>query len=431
MQPSDKELDKLTGEAAEQVEAPGAVPDWDAMSALLDKELPQKEDRRRRPILWFVLLLLLGTGGYFLINNGYELRNGNKTISSLRSNPTIPEKQAAQSVPVISPDENINQTVTSTPGREGIQHTTTPAKHKDIQHPPIRSRKNLVVTKTASLKLSTTAGDAGEEELEIVSRQTGQAAKEYSTTITDTPASLTKPTGEVLVEVPPVAATGDKKDGKDQIIASTDTGSSIPPKKINTKKNERGFEVSLVYAPELTTIGFSEMDKPGSSYGLMVGYQLSDRVSLQTGVLKSRKNYTADGKDYKVHYPVTYPYKLAEVTGYCNMYEVPINVKYRLNKSGKISISALAGISSYFMTHESYVYKYTSNYNSYDRNVIYTTQKNYWLSLATVGVGFEKKLPGSLRVGATPYIKIPFKGMGTGELKLISTGINFSLTYQP
>ena len=83
------------------------------------------------------------------------------------------------------------------------------------------------------------------------------------------------------------------------------------------------------------------------------------------------------------------------------------------------------------MTRESYVYKYTSSYNSYNRDVNTNSQKNYWLSLATVAVGFETDISKSVKAGATPYIKLPFKGMGTGELKLISTGINFSLTYRP
>src|SRR5688500_15358991 len=76
MPPSDKELDKLAKEAAENFEAPGAVPDWEGLSAALDTDLPVEKDRRVRPLLWFIILILLGGAGYLFTNsNGHKIND--------------------------------------------------------------------------------------------------------------------------------------------------------------------------------------------------------------------------------------------------------------------------------------------------------------------------------------------------------------------
>ena len=76
----------------------------------------------------------------------------------------------------------------------------------------------------------------------------------------------------------------------------------------NKKQKQAGetvkhpLEFSLIYAPELTTIGFSHFDKPGSNFGLLIGYPLSKHFTVQTGLIKSKKNYIANGEDFVLDY---------------------------------------------------------------------------------------------------------------------------------
>ena len=67
----------------------------------------------------------------------------------------------------------------------------------------------------------------------------------------------------------------------------------------------------------------------------------------------------------------------------------------------------------------------------YDKSVEYNEQRNYWLAIATLGAGIERDLSNNFNIGINPFMKIPFTGMGKGELKLQGLGINFLLTYKP
>jgi len=53
--PDDRELDRLSAAAGENYTPPGN-PNWQALERTLDKELPQKKDKRRRGLFWFFLL---------------------------------------------------------------------------------------------------------------------------------------------------------------------------------------------------------------------------------------------------------------------------------------------------------------------------------------------------------------------------------------
>ena len=130
-------------------------------------------------------------------------------------------------------------------------------------------------------------------------------------------------------------------------------------------------------------------------------------------------------------YPLPANYKLNKVDGYCMMYEIPLNVKSTISTGKKINLFYTAGISSYFMKSEFYTYYYATNYRSYTKSAEYNSQKNYWLSVATLGLGIEKEITPTLNIAAMPFLKIPFKGMGVGNLKLMGTGINFTLSWKP
>lgn len=123
-------------------------------------------------------------------------------------------------------------------------------------------------------------------------------------------------------------------------------------------------------------------------------------------------------------------HKLKKADGYCMMYEIPLNIKAQITNGRKINFFYTAGVSSYFMTSENYTYHYTTNYGGYDKNVQYNSQQNYWLSVAAIGLGVEKQISNTLHIAAMPYFKIPLKGMGAGNLQMLSSGINFSLSYR-
>ena len=491
IQDKDNEFDDLIRDAADKYAASGAAPDWEKMEGMLDAHLPAKKGGRRRILFLLIPLFFLLLGGtYFYLarlNNKEPVAvkkiTGNTDALKTEIMPPGEPQQAApkpagtvqhepastgiESVTKNDVDNNKNSSLQNEKVNKPVNSTLSageagPAAKNNItgsgkeystsslQRKKTTSRKqnevavgngkiNRKKNKTAgNLGVTTYGGEVGEN-----NRSTKTVDDASSANKNDIAKNNTDSINDISTPVQNKIADTSNRKLSEKIISPeivTNGNKKIPVGKKNKpddkkekadSKRKKTFEVSLIYAPELTTIRFTNIDKPGSNYGILLGYDISKKVTLQTGVLRSRKNYIANGGDYKSGYTVPPPYKLTSVKGYCNMYEIPLNVKYKISQKKDFSIFAIAGISSYFMTSEYYTFKYNSPGNSYDRSREYDTQKNYWFSLATIAAGFEKGISKKFSVGATPYLKIPFKGMGSGDLKLLSTGINFSLSYRP
>jgi len=75
---NDKDLDRLSREAAEQFDVESSATGWDLVENRLNAEMPVKAEKdRRRFLLWLFFIALMAGGGLF-----YML-GGNKTKTSI------------------------------------------------------------------------------------------------------------------------------------------------------------------------------------------------------------------------------------------------------------------------------------------------------------------------------------------------------------
>ena len=424
MLPSDNDLDKLSQDAAEHFEPTGASPDWKHMEQLLNKDMPLKKKPRRRIffILFFACFLL---GGGFIYYN----LTGDRSREIPFKTDTAIEDELATVVPDKTKGEVTDRTIVKTqvspnsPQAPAPVAVLEPAKKEGDQN---ISRAKLIPSKKSVYKNRGILSAEIEENI--------VTAKTESSVDPETVIDKAAPATDLVNAVPDTQSNkaANTTLDKSKIAATVAATDSIKP---TVKKNKpapskkQRFEISALYAPELTTIGWTDIDKPGSNYGLLIGYGLSNNLSIHTGLIKSRKNYTANGEDFHYYSNPGSQYKLTKVTGYCSMYEIPLNIKFRFLNRKNYSLYGLGGISSYFMKSEFYNYQYSLS--SYNWSASYASQQNYWLSVATLGVGIEKGLSKDLSVAVNPFMKIPFQEMGKGHLKLQSAGLNFLLTYKP
>ena len=434
MQPSDNELDKMIKEAGDNHQPDGASPDWEQMQSLLDKHMPEKKAGGRRLFLLLLLLVLLFGGSYFYFTfNDKPVETVARQSTNEQSAPRVP--QSATLVPlqpsVVDKPEDASGTADHT--NKNIQ----PSSQKSTgQANAVKvSKKTLLIKNVRRYNTHIKAGASTEADPVIDSKNAAsQEDKKYSSIISqDTTTTVSTMPGEVNDSR---AAIDQKKSLPDtQSIAKKEPALPAPvakdKKQKNIQKSNHSLEFTLLYAPELTTIGFSKIDKPGSNYGLLVAYPIAKNALLQTGVIRSRKNYIAAGDEFVLGYALPADHTLTKVSGYCMMYEIPLNLKFYTPGRKKLKLFYTAGVSSYFMEREFYTYHYKTATGEYDKSKSYNSQRNYWFSLATLSVGLEKQLSDNMHVAAAPFLKIPFKGMGEGKLKLLGTGINFSLIYNP
>ena len=209
--------------------------------------------------------------------------------------------------------------------------------------------------------------------------------------------------------------------------------SSIAKAKASNKKKSSFLYAGLMAAPDLSTVKFQSTNGVGTTFSLLLGYQFNKKWAVETGVSLDRKKYytTAEYVDTKnLHIPLGG--ELKDMGGTCYMWEIPINVRYNFSQSEKTSWFATAGLSTYFMTRESYYYDYIawSGPSSWPNSGNWNIKKpsNYWFSIINLSAGYEHRIGkiGNLRI--EPYIRIPTSGLGTGKLNILSSGLNVGIT---
>ncbi|SFD01735.1 Outer membrane protein beta-barrel domain-containing protein [Chitinophaga sp. CF118] len=192
---------------------------------------------------------------------------------------------------------------------------------------------------------------------------------------------------------------------------------------------QKGLYAGIVASPDFSTVKGQRVSKVGYNAGVIVGYRISRRVAVETGVLFERKYYYSKGSYFSTKKIPTYPgMKIINVDGWCRMIEIPLNVRYVFKIKEKSNWYVNGGVSSYIMGKESYDYKYELDNNIDTKNWAYKNSTRNWFSIIHVGVGYEHRLGaiGTLRV--EPYLKIPAGGVGIGNLPLTSVGLNVGIT---
>ena len=192
-----------------------------------------------------------------------------------------------------------------------------------------------------------------------------------------------------------------------------------------------GFSIAFVAGVDKSTVKFKYGNDAGINLGMLVGYHFNDRWSLHSGGIYTQKNYKLAGEDFTAPKgtPMSY-YKIETLEGYCRMWEVPLVARYTLNPSAKNSTFISTGLSSYFMTKENYSYLYYYNNQPVTRSSSYNSSDTHVLSIWDLSVGFNKPFSKSWGMQVEPYARIPLGGVGLGNIRLSSFGINFSVQYR-
>ena len=215
----------------------------------------------------------------------------------------------------------------------------------------------------------------------------------------------------------------DKKEVEEQPKEKPVTDVTSKKKIKEIKKPANKFYLGFIGGPDFSMVKSTKINGAGHSVGLLAGYNLSKKFAIETGILLDHKKYQSDGKYFSTE-KLDWPHvSILELSGYCNMYEIPLNLRYNVSTNTNRTWFANLGLSSYLMKKENYDYDY-ERYGVYaNGNKEYKNTTNNWLSVAHLSIGLQKKLGpvGELRI--EPYVKLPLNGVGIGNMPLTSTGI--------
>jgi hypothetical protein len=310
--------------------------------------------------------------------------------------------------------------------------TITPDKDKNAGHTtkPFNNNKQGKRLRNKTGKQKQTVAPAPHN---TIATDAGITAKEQQQTIAE-PAEPVVVNSEPATSAQAAAIPADSAKHNAVVPTATDSTNALvkeAPKKEDPKKdkNEKGFELGLIAGPDASTVKFGPLYKAGYNFGLQVGYRFSNRWSVNTGIIYTKKWYQADGKDFHYKGPWGQEYDKAE--GNCSMWEIPVNVRYDLSFNTKRRWFASTGLSTYLMDKEYYDLYYTWNGTQSTYPMPSDSNSNYFFSILNLSVGMERSLGKHFSIQAEPYLKVPLQGLGKGSIRMDSYGIYFTLKFKP
>jgi hypothetical protein len=371
--------------------------DWNR----LEQELDRQDARRKSAIRWrwaaaavFLIFMLMG---YFTWENHQRLNEMSRQIaggSEPSSVPVIPVVPPSPDLPGSDPDgTDTSAPLTHIPDPDEPQDTAvSELTSADIpEHPPLSA-----YDREPAPELS--YADAGRIQPVYLSA--------FSTD--DDP---------VVNQMPNRIRTAEASDP----LAFFDD---------SEKPEVRSFSVGLAASPDLSMAGnMTGLHQPGYKIGITLEYRISDRFSVSAGVLPSVVRYSAPGRAYNPNGYWAGGSTPDEITGECLLFDIPVSLRLDVMNFSRSRLFATAGISSYIMQNEEYRFRYREGTYG-EEGWSGQTGTRHWMSNAGFSVGYEYDLHPNWGLRAEPFMKIPVREVGWGNVKLYSVGTFISLNYR-
>jgi len=383
-----KDIDKLFKDGLENPDLPFNDLDWDN----LEERLHPAPKRRIVPLVW--LSAVAGIAAMLL-------------IVFLLLKPSVKPTDVKAVVKTEKSDQNKGKQQNAKENTSGLPAAQTdPVGNKNTDAWAINLRANEATGKKI------------QKGADIINVESGQKVFEVQVLNANMLADISyKP--ELNSAVNPVPF-------KDQnLTASLAVGKPERIKPPVVKQKSR-FVLSILAAPDLTSVQKSGTSDLSGSFGVEATVFLTKKLSVTTGAAYAKKIYDSDFSLYRPNSSYVFKVAPSNIHANCDVIDIPINVNYKVFGNSRNSVSVSTGLSSYLMLKEKYSYTYAGDYKG-PQDFEVKGQNQHYLGIANVGVEFQHKINNNLSISAKPFMKIPLTDIGYGNSKLSSTGVAVSV----
>jgi hypothetical protein len=379
-------IDRLFKKKAEEHEIPFREEDWNRMEQQLNSAMPAGSADTTFRWLAAAALLLAAMLGYFTYDNHQRLQELDRQVTQLP--PLIPEQ------PVFTPPSTAGEGAD-----EGLQ---------------LADPEETTAERTVPIENLTTV--SAPPVTEPISREVTAAFTHSS----EVAARQAMPSSRLAEQPRPVLPSEPVAASRTPVRADPFTA---PDDELTPEQSR--FSLTLAATPDLSTVGsVSNFYDPGYKLGALIEYRVSHFLSLSAGVLQSFVRYTAQSGQYN---PETYwPGGVSpdELTAECLLFDIPITAKVNLLQGNRSRFFATAGLSSYIMQREEYEFRYSNPEPAAGQPASWSgnTGTVHLFSNAAFSAGYEFDLNRNLSLRAEPFIRVPIREVGWGNVKLYSVG---------
>ncbi len=448
---NDYNLEELSRKAAEDFYDETLIPSWQQLEKKLDIELPVKKKRRQVFAFWIFFAALLGSFLYTGYERSFNKKNCLNTIAEtiMQSQKNIEQEKAL-------PIPNKKIVYKDSLNIRSNQSTQFTINNKRLGSNKIAYTISNNISAKSDLKLDETA-DADnssispKQHIKLQKDDTKELSPEknkmgdlvsFSSENVENEGLKREENSHLKAAIVPI-----KSD--DKLSSSKISDASLSDKKqisngdLNidkqTTRGERikhSFSIAAVAGGNINSVNFNKSSGVGFDYGFLLGYKLSSKFEIKTGVILSRKYFSTTGKSMsfdsaKLNLPSYTSIKLQDATGYCRFVEIPVMLYYSFPAKSNTSFYAGAGFSINKMRMEKIHYTFLVNLNTLVERThagAYHNADAYSTSLTSnIYFGLKQKLSRQWSLSFEPYLKIPLTKVNDSDLKLTTYGAWSSL----
>ncbi len=198
------------------------------------------------------------------------------------------------------------------------------------------------------------------------------------------------------------------------------------------KPNGAKVYVGIIAGPQFNQTKQQAFGNAGLSAGLVVGFRLNKRLSVETGFFISDKQFSSSGEYFdlsKISASMPSGMKLLQIQSTSTVLEIPLSFNYEVFKWEKGKLFTAVGVSSYIITKERNQYQASVNGLHETLTGNYSGHQSYFAATANMGLGYEWNTCRGLNLRVNPYVQIPLKTIGMGSMSVVSAGIYLGILF--
>jgi hypothetical protein len=382
-----------------------------------------KEEPKKRGLFFWLgglssaaAVLLIGFGLFFALNK-----------KDLPKNPEITGTKPVKDRPVLPQVSDVTSVAPS--GQKQGAPISTPKSNSTSQ------AGDIIGTRLAPIDLNTNEPHSAMAQVETKQPTINPGAK---------PERIV-PQEQVVAQVPAV----EKKQSFEDFLVGETKQNRIANTGKSTTKRESKWEMGVVVAPS-----FGNSKKLNMGYGVSMGYALSDKVSINSGI-----SYNEMGASRTIENPpntammsVSFGGEVANeskelkaVNAQLRGIDIPLELKYHLSKRlyANVGVSAFAVIDqkqrNTFIESKVAPQAYDGESSVAKAMVLNRTVseeapkeevKNApYLGFYNFSVGYKQKISKGKAFSVEPFIKLPMKELKQENLYLIGTGVRLKFDF--
>lgn len=168
---------------------------------------------------------------------------------------------------------------------------------------------------------------------------------------------------------------------------------------------QRGFYYGVVFGPLWSQVRHYEFTKAGFDFGVIIGYRLNRKISVETGLLSTKEYYFVSEKNNSGTSSLT---QFDNLQGSREALQIPVNINYQVIQTKSANFFLSAGFTSYVGIDEKTIINSSGNSLPRSQGFDYGFA-SYLPSYVSIGVGCEFRIGKLADVRIEPYSQIPLK----------------------